>query len=305
MLGAPDVTEQVLSGKADFGVGTSSLLLDYAAGKPVVVLGVIYQHSPLVLIMRANTPSDTLQNIQGCPIMIEAHSGDLLAMFRREGLPLDQLNIIDRASNAENLLKDHVCAISAYLTDEPYTLDQMGINYFISSPRTYGIDFYGDNFFTTKEMIQTKKGVVQRFRAATLRGWEEALRDPEKSIELILKEYPNNKSREHLLYEARITQDLMTKLVTPGYMLPARWQHIADTYLETGMLEKSPNLKGFIFRTQSYSLPKWFWSSTLGAISLLVLLTSISIYLRILNIRLRREVVRRRAAEKHLKTIYH
>ncbi len=297
-----DVTEQVLSGKADFGVGTSSLLLDYAAGKPVVVLGVVYQHSPLVLIMRANKPSDTLERLQGDPIMLEAHSGDLLAMLRRKGLPLDQLNITNRPCHAEKRLEHNPGAISAYLTDEPYTLDQMGVDYFISSPRSYGIDFYGDNFFTTQQMVKNKKGVVKRFRAATLRGWEEALSNPEEAIDLILKEYPCKKTREHLLYEARITQDLMTKLVTPGYMCSARWQHIAETYLETGLLEKTPDLGGFIFKTRPYTLPKWFWTSTLGAASLILLLVSISIYLRILNVRLGREIAKRRSAEQHLKT---
>ena len=51
LAGGPymDVVTQVVSGLADFGVGTSGLLLDYAAGKPIKVLGVVYQHSPSCL----------------------------------------------------------------------------------------------------------------------------------------------------------------------------------------------------------------------------------------------------------------
>ena len=41
----------VIAGRAQYGVGSSSLLLARAAGKPVVVLGVIFQHSPYVLLM--------------------------------------------------------------------------------------------------------------------------------------------------------------------------------------------------------------------------------------------------------------
>ena len=81
-----NVTEEVLSGRADFGVGTSSLLLDYAAGKPVVVLGVIYQHSPLVLLMPTEESFNTIERIAEGPVMMESHSGDLLAMLRRAGL---------------------------------------------------------------------------------------------------------------------------------------------------------------------------------------------------------------------------
>jgi len=76
---------------------------------------------------------------------------------------------------------------------------------------------------------------------------ERGLTQSKKTVDLILKEYPTDKSREHLLYEAHITQDLMTKLVAPRYMRMDRWQHIADTYLETGMLTETPDLEGFVF----------------------------------------------------------
>jgi ABC-type nitrate/sulfonate/bicarbonate transport system substrate-binding protein len=49
----------VESGKAQYGTGASSLLLARVAGKPVVVLGVIFQHSPYALAMRQTAASRT------------------------------------------------------------------------------------------------------------------------------------------------------------------------------------------------------------------------------------------------------
>ena len=298
-----DVTEQVVSGKADFGVGTSSLLIDYAEGKPVVVLGVIYQHSPLALIMRTQNSSDTLEDLDQGPMMIESHSGDLLAMLHRAGLSLDELKMMDRPDNAMERLENNqgVSSISAYLTDEPYTLDRQGINYITFTPRTYGVDFYGDNFFTTQRMLKERAGVVKGFRAATLKGWAEALRDPEKVIDLILLEYPTGNTREKLRYEARITQDLMTKLVDPGYMLTARWQHIADTYLETGMLKEMPDLGPFVFEENPRVLPTWFWPTVWGCILFILLLSVITFNFKRLNIRLQKEVTLRQETELSLK----
>ena len=43
---------EVVSERADFGIGNSGLLIDRLAGKPVVVLATIFQHSPLVLLTR-------------------------------------------------------------------------------------------------------------------------------------------------------------------------------------------------------------------------------------------------------------
>ena len=71
--------EEVVNRRANFGVGSSSLLLTRNKGEPVVVLGVIFQHSPFVLLMRKNTPTQSIHDIIGKRVTIEAHADELLA----------------------------------------------------------------------------------------------------------------------------------------------------------------------------------------------------------------------------------
>lgn len=298
-----NVTEEVLSGRADFGVGTSSLLLDYAAGKPVVVLGVIYQHSPLVLIMRTEKPSDTIERVAEGPVMIEPNSGDLIAMLRRAGFSIDQLDITGHAPNVIGLLEsvDDAFSISAYQTDEPYTLLQKNISFNTFSPKTYGIDFYGDNFFTTQDTLKDRGELVRGFREATFLGWKEAIRDPEKAISLILSKYPATADREKLRYEARVTMDLMTNLVEPGYMNLERWKHISNTFQEVGMLDESPDLDGFVFMEKKLKIPAWFWRTLLGVCLLSLFLALLSFHFKRLSARLEQEIKLRLKIEEDLK----
>jgi len=265
-----NVVDQVLSGAADFGVGTSGLMIDYAEGQPVKVLGVIYQHSPMALIMLADSPTATVEDLVGKTVMVEHHAADLLAMFNRLGLPLGRMNCIDHTGNVEDLVKYKACAVTAYITNEPFVLDELGVKYLTLSPRTYGIDFYGDNYFTSHDFFENKQSVVKAFCAATVLGWQDALRDPESAVDLILEKYPTKMSREHLLYEAERTGELMTQLVTPGYMLKGRWEHIADTYVEIGMLDGRPDLDDFLYLPDSSGLH-------LALMSLLTLSTNCSI----------------------------
>ena len=301
-----DVTEEVLSGRADFGVGTSSLLLDYAAGKPLVALGVVYQHSPLVLLMRTEHPSDTIENVSQGPLMLEAHSGDIIAMLRRAGLATESLDIIEHPANSLTRLatSPRTTSMSAYQTDEPYTLLKKNVSFNTFRPQTYGIDFYGDNFFTTKQTLQKRKKLTEGFRRATIRGWEQALQDPDTAIALILKNYPNGNEQDKLEYEARITRNLMTNLVDPGHMNVERWEHIAATFVEVGMLDEIPaDLDGFIYTNKQISLPKWFWPTLLSISILALLLTLLSFYLKRINLRLQKEVALRLEAENELKSI--
>jgi len=57
-----NTVNQVVNGQANFGIGSSSLLVARASGKPVVALAAIFQHSPLVLVSRNDlrTASDLI-----------------------------------------------------------------------------------------------------------------------------------------------------------------------------------------------------------------------------------------------------
>ncbi|MGJ8640517.1 MAG: ABC transporter substrate-binding protein [Opitutaceae bacterium] len=242
-----NVLDAVLSGDAEFGVGTSDLLLDFAQGKPVVVLGVIYQHSPLAITMKADSPSASLEDLVGKPVFIETHAADLIAMFHRLGMDSEGLDMLESYISIDEFIESEIAATSSYLTDEPYVLTKRKVEHLVFTPRSYGIDFYGDNFFTTQAILNNRKDMVHAFREASIRGWEYAMDHPEEAVDLILKSYSPAKNREHLLFEAQTTQQLMTRLVTPGFMSIERWQHIAETYQEVGMLDAVPSLENFIY----------------------------------------------------------
>ena len=51
MNSVPTMTEDVISRKAHFGVGQSSLILERMEGKPVYLLSAIFQHSPFMAVV--------------------------------------------------------------------------------------------------------------------------------------------------------------------------------------------------------------------------------------------------------------
>ena len=243
-----DPVATVLAGNADFGVGTSELLLRRAHGEPVVVLAAIYQHSPLVLLARRTAGAEDLQAISAKPMMIEPLSAELFAYFRNEGIDPAKLILRPHTFDVQDLIEGRVAAMSAYSTDEPFVLKQAGIDYLTFTPRAGGIDFYGDNLFTSDKEIREHGKRVEDFRRASLRGWDYALAHPTEMVDLILRDYNHHKSREHLLFEAQQTILLMhPDLIEIGHMNPGRWHHIADTYAEFGMAPRNFSLDGFLY----------------------------------------------------------
>ncbi|SFU88927.1 PAS domain S-box-containing protein [Pseudoduganella namucuonensis] len=262
-----DPVRQVLDGQAQYGVGNSSLLLNRAAGAPVVVLASIFQHSPATLIARRGEDGQPLK-LQGKRVMLAPNNEELLAYLNNVGVRPDTVQRVGHSYNLEDLIGGKADAISAYITEAPYVLDRSNLRYDILSPRAAGIDFYGDNLYTTESELREHPRRAAAMRAATLRGWQYAMAHPGEIADLIRARYPNSHSREHLMFEAQQTVPLLEqRLIELGYSNPARWRAIADTYANLGMLPPGFSLDGFLYQPPA---PYLAWQYGAGAALLLL-----------------------------------
>ncbi len=246
----PDVNpvDAVVKGNAEFGVGTSSLVLERAHGKPIVVLGVIYQHSPLMILARSDAGISDIEDLVGRPIMIEPEEQDIFAYFKNEGLDPAKLKVLPQSFNLKDFTDGHIDAMTAYSTDEPYRLHALGVHFIEFNPRAGGVDFYGDNLFTNETQIRDHPDRVRAFRAASFRGWSYALAHQEEIVDLIERKYNRGRTKPQLLFEAQQTERLMhPDLIEVGYMNPGRWRHIEDTFQEQGLLPGPIDLKPFLY----------------------------------------------------------
>lgn len=244
-----DPVQEVVLGRAQYGVGNTSLLLARQDGLPVVVLNVIFQHSPVVLIASGNDGISSVHDLVGKRVMIEENSSELFAYLIKEGISPEQIQVIDHTYKVDDLIQGHVDAQSAYSSYEPYFLNQKGYYFHQFTPREAGIDFYGDNLFTSEREIKDYPERVEAFRQASMRGWAYAMEHKDEIIELILKKYATGLKRRQLQFESQAMNDLLvSKLVEVGQMSSSRWQKIVDTYQSLGQIQKDNILAGFIYK---------------------------------------------------------
>ncbi len=266
-----NMIDEVLSNNAQFGVGTSELILDFAKNKPIVVLGVIFQHSPLG-IMSLNKNIKTIHDLVGKNVMIEDGSADIYALLKRENIDINSLKILPHSFNVQNLIENKVDAMSVYSIDEPYYLQQKELRYNIFSPRETGIDFYGDNLFTSQNMIKQNPDIVEKFKRASFKGWQYAMSNQDEIIEIIMKNYnTQNKAKEYYEFEAKKMMELIyPEILEIGYMQEGRWEHIVNIYRELGFLNKDINLEKFM-----YSSHKTFWEQYKFIVFIILIFTVI------------------------------
>jgi ABC-type nitrate/sulfonate/bicarbonate transport system substrate-binding protein/nitrogen-specific signal transduction histidine kinase len=285
-----DAIEVVRSQEAEYGVANSGILLSRNAGAPVVVLAVIMQHSPFVLITRKEATIDGIQGLAGKRLMLEPLADEIIAYLNHKGLPLSSFAQVSvDLHDLEPFINGEVDAIDAYSTDEPYELMNRGVPFNLFNPRTAGIDFYGDNLFTTEQELENHPQRVRKFRAASLRGWRYAMAHQEEVAEMILANYPTAMDHDYLIYEAQQMQQLMLpELIDVGYMLEKRWRHIADTYASLGMLPQNISLDGFLYEEDPQYNYYWFFAALVITLSILTLVALVAIRFFKLNSQLKR-----------------
>ncbi len=241
--------DEVLSGRAQYGIGMPTLLLHRQAGKPVVVLAAIFQHSPEIVVSRKDAGISSPHDLVGKRLMMRPWDNlETEAMLQSENVPLKEVEILEHSWNIEDLVEGKVDAATGYITDRPFLLEQRGIPYSILRPLVYGIDFYGDCLFTSEEELESHPERVASFLEASLRGWKYAMENPKEIVDLILERFPSELSREALLYEAEAMRELIQpKFIELGHMNPGRWSHIVTTLEGLGLLNPGFSLDGFLY----------------------------------------------------------
>lgn len=251
-----NVVEEVASGRAQYGVGDEDLLIARDRGFPVVLLAGIFQHTASALLVNNHILS--LHDWHGKNIMVSPDSAALLIYLKKNGILLNQLNIIKHTFDIQDLIDEKVDAIGVNSPLDAYFLETMHYPYKIFTPRSLGIDFLGDNLFTSQKEIDNHSDRVEAFRAASIKGWQFALENQATVIGWILKEYESHLSKEALEFEANALYPLLEpNLIQLGYINEERWENMATSYYDVGLIQKAALPDDFFYAPlsqQDYSI---------------------------------------------------
>lgn len=298
-----DTVSTVLSGKADFGIGTSSLVIDRHQGKPVVALAALMQHSPVGLLARRAHGINSVSDLADRPVAVDVHSSnEIEAYLKASGLPANRLKLVPQTDwTLASVDRGEHAAKAVYLSNEPFLIRGREHEYLLLTPRSAGIDLFGNILFTTESMLGKRPELVRAFREATLKGLVYALDHSDEIAQLIIERYnTQGKSLEHLRFEAEQIRELTRPdIVEAGYMNPGRWRHVVAVYASQKLMPGDFDVEPFLYAPdRRQALPAWLLWSMAITLALLVCALLVAARMRRINFALQREAGERQRAER-------
>ncbi len=245
---AISVAEELYHGSAQYGVMEPGALVHKEQGIPLVLLSSVFQQSPWRLVVRATSDIMTVADLAGKRVVARGNWGPLHAALLQQEIPLNRIRFVHSDTGAQDLAAGRVDALAGNIADVGWALKKAGVGFRIIGPVGPGGGFYGDSLFTIAGEALVRPARVNRFIAASLRGWDYALAHPGEVGKLIQEYYPCGGGLPRVAHDAQVVQHMvLPELIPLGQVSPERWQAMADTYITMGVLEPGFSMDGFFF----------------------------------------------------------
>ena len=190
-----DLTNSVVSGKAQFGViAPEDAIVKRFSGEALTAIAAIYRRSAVAFLSGKDSRIYRPQDFKGRTVAAAGASGgvrdfalQLNSLLKLYDLDASEINLVDYDPGYKGFINGTVDVTAAYLTGGVIKLRQQGRDFNIIWPGDFGVVAYSDVLVTRESLIKERPELVLRFLRAALRGWREAIGNPDMAVRDTLK----------------------------------------------------------------------------------------------------------------------
>ncbi|MFM1846893.1 MAG: hypothetical protein RL417_367 [Pseudomonadota bacterium] len=191
--GPTDTGAAVLAGEALVGIDNAvSTAQSVSDGAPLKIIGATYQKNPFSILSiknRANirNPRDMI----GKRIGIQPGDNEALfdAFLRANNISASSVTKVTVGYDPTPLVNNEVDGFLAFITNESITVQNLGYEVRNMLFADNGLPFVAEAFVATQDAIDTERAALKRFLKATIRGWKDALANPDEGARLAVEVY--------------------------------------------------------------------------------------------------------------------
>lgn len=246
-----NVYDLVNATDAEYGVGTSEVLLERSNGKPFVLLNPFFQNASYCIYTKPEYDLDSLSYFNGKKIYAIEWLGlrEVKSYMLERGISLDSVDFITDPElySLQRIHDDDFGGIVANFAVTTAEFFRSGDSYKIIRPYGIGHNYYGGVFFTTEKEIDEYPERVRAIQDAVIKGWEYVYLNPGE-VATLVKQYDPTLPQTLIAQQFRYVDFLMKpNIIEIGLNSEKRWDEFINSYVATGYLDNTFTLEGFFY----------------------------------------------------------
>ena len=253
-----DPVREVTARRAQFGTGTAQLLIRTAQGLPLLLLAPVFQQSGAAVYYRADGDFSSPRALLNAKVGRLAPSNildvELRTALHSEAIDPDKLKSvpIEPGQAIAALADRRVDAVVGSAWELPWQARERSVALKSFYLADYPPAFYGDGLFTLQRFANADPATAQRFREASIKGWEYALQHPDEIAARIVAELPAAVPVSDPAGFARYQSEVARKLarfpdIALGQSNPERWSGVQQGMIATGAIARPADLDAFLY----------------------------------------------------------
>ncbi len=229
-------------GEVQFSTADAATLIERAGDDPplgIVAIALIGQRGQQGFAVLADSGIDTPEDWAGRRAGYKGSqpTPDFLAILNANGIDPDQVDTVRVGFEPQVLTEGEVDIFPLFLSNEPYTLGQLGYELKLFEAADFGAPTLGLTYVTTRDYIRENPEIVLRFLKAVLRGIEHARDNRDEAIDIVLQFAPQE-DRDHMRFmmdtELAAAESDLTDEQGLGWMTAEQWQELHDFLVQFG-----------------------------------------------------------------------
>lgn len=232
--------------RADFAVASPAQLFGAGPrGDGLVFVGLFMQRSPIVLAGLRSRSGDRLRDVEGQRVGVwDGEDLEVRAMLHANAADLSRIEFVSMGEAVTPLLDGGVQFLQATTYEEVPALIRAGADpedLVLHRPVTWGVDVAKDGLVVRQDVLDQQPELVDSVVRAVLRGWKDALSNPDKAVEAVCQVDPSLDPDWQLKQLHRIA-DLFDEAAPFGYPDPgevaraARVHQLLGNRVETSQI---------------------------------------------------------------------
>jgi ABC-type nitrate/sulfonate/bicarbonate transport system substrate-binding protein len=233
-----------------------SILARRAEGLPTTAIALLGQRGQRAFAVAAASEIRTPKDFEGKTVGYKVYqTPDYLAMLSATGVDRSRISEVPVGFDPRLLAAGKVDVYPVFESNEPDTLERLGFPVRLFRPIDHGVPSLGLTYMVRDELVEKDPDLLARFVKATMRGIEEARRDPEGATDIVMQ-HAQGEDRAHQLAMLKSELDMADGPVSRangvGWMTREQWLAFHDSLLANGGLKAAVDVdKAFSTRALS------------------------------------------------------